>query len=1099
MVYGKVRGCAWCSGCKRDEDELEDDEQVEVVVHMNDRKANAPYNYPDNFIRTTQYTLLTFLPLGLLMQFRKVSNFYFLICMILALIPGVSPISPATAIAPLVFVIGVAMIKEAVEEFKRHRADRKANSILVDVLVNGKLEKVASRDLRAGDIVRVHNGEEVRADVFYLSSHTEEGQVFIDTCNLDGETSLKGRKSIEVTRSLCSPEGLNAAQITMYTVPPEPGLLAWTGRIEIDGKDYAVDINQFLYRGCILRKTDWLWGFVIYAGVDTKMFRNLRKRPPKSSDLDLKLNILIIIVFVLQNVFLFLLCSLSVWWNGRHKNHWYIRWYLESHGKAAQWFLSYLTYFVLLSYLIPISLFVTIELCKVIQAYWIRRDNKMMEIVNGRWRRCKPNTSNLNEQLAMVRYIFTDKTGTLTENAMKFKMGDIKGHLIYNENHSFSLELLQRQGVIRTAAEEYFLALAICHTIQPFPDANAPLGVVYEGGSPDEVALVTTAAEHGFRLLERNSRCLTVEVEGERRVYDILATLEFTPERKMMSIIVQERNTERIILFTKGADSSVGSRTADEEDVQEYMQILSQSLLDMAEHGLRTLLIATRDLTSEMFSEWNTRFLAAGKVLVRRNEAVDRLCGEIEQELRLLGATAIEDKLQEEVPETVSFFREAGVMMWMLTGDKRETAVTIAATSSLLDPRRDYVVHVDLGSLDPKDPEAIEKIGADLHQVELHLESGRREGVRCTLVIDGTSLGVVMEHYFELFVRLSKCVSSAVCCRLTPLQKAEIVRMFQKSTGFTALAIGDGANDVSMIQEARLGIGIIGLEGAQAALAADYAIPRFRDLLRLCAVHGRYSLVRNASCIVVSFYKNFTLSFMQLIFAFYCGFSGLTFFDGWFLTFYNVMMTSIPPFFMGIFERDLPSEVLTHRPDLFTPLSHGLYFSCVVFLRWFLEAAFHACVIFYVIYPTMVNGDYNRQDDIYGIMVGSMSLFVLVSVVLGRFALQIRYWQLLQVLGITLSVIVVFAFFTIYSAFTRIGDLSTYWQSYVLMSGAKFWLYQLLLFGSLIFIIDLTVLCFQKNLWPTPRDLAEREHLMLLESRRRKREPADQISNLGVV
>ncbi|RNF12542.1 phospholipid-transporting ATPase 1-like protein [Trypanosoma rangeli] len=1077
--------CAWCCGCKREE-EVEE-QQTEVIVHMNDREANAPYNYPDNFVKTTKYTLWTFLPLELLMQFRRISNFYFLICMVLALIPGVSPVSPATAVAPLVFVVGVAMTKEGVEEFRRHRADSKANSVEVEVLVNGEVVKVPSRQLHVGDVVRVYSGEELHADIFFLSSHSEKGQVFIDTCNLDGETSLKSRKSIEVTRSLCSPETLEAARLTLHTIPPDPGLLLWSGWIDLNGDTCAADLNQFLYRGSVLRKAHWLWGFVIYAGSDTKMFRNLRKRTSKSSDLDLKLNILIAIVFLLQNFFLVLLCSLSVWWNNKHHKHWYIRWYLEQHGAASQWFLNYLTYFVLLSYLIPISLFVTIEVCKVIQVYWMQRDSKMVELVNGCLRRCKSNTSNLNEQLAMVRYIFTDKTGTLTENAMRFKMGDIMGNTIRGEDIEGSLELLNKQSSTRAAAEEYFLALALCHTIQPFPDTHSPFGVVYEGSSPDEVALVTAAAEHGFCLRERTSSSLTVRVEKKTIVYEILATLDFTPERKMMSIVLRERNKERIMLFAKGADSSINFRTMDNADIEEYKRSLSLTLSDMAKYGLRTLLVATRDLTPKEFEEWNARFLDAGKVLVRRSEAVDKVCGEIEQNLRLLGATGIEDKLQEEVPETISFFLDAGVVVWMLTGDKRETAVTVAATASLCDPRNDYVLHVDVDSIDPKHLRAVEKVGSDLHEAELYLERGKEEGVRCTLVIDGISLNVVMEHYYILFLRLSMGLGSAVCCRLTPLQKAEIVRMFQKATGHTAMAIGDGANDVTMLQEARLGIGIIGLEGAQATLAADYVIPRFRNLRRLCAVHGRYSLLRNASCIVVSFYKNFALAFMQFIFSFYCGFSGLTLFDGWLLTFYNIMMTSIPPFFMGIFDKDISPAVLSCRPDLFAPLSRGLYFNLIVMLRWVFESAFHACAIFYVLYPTMMGLDFSRHSDISGSMGGTMSLFMLVSVVLGRLALQVRYWQPLQGVGFVFSAVVVVCFLFAYSSFAHVGESSLYWQVYVLMAGVKFWLYLLLLLGSLIFIIDLSMLYFQKKLRPTPRDVAERERFKLLRERRKKR------------
>ncbi|KEG15008.1 phospholipid-transporting ATPase 1-like protein [Trypanosoma grayi] len=1085
----RIHGCNWCFCCGHDGDE--NDEHAEVIVHMNDPHANAPFDYPDNFIKTSDYTIVTFLPLALLMQFRKVSNFYFLVCMVLSLIPGVSPISPATAIAPLVFVVAVALVKEGAEEYKRHRADNRANSIEVEAFVNGEMVRIASRHLRAGDVVRVHNGEEVRADIFLLSSSTEEGQVFIDTCNLDGEASLKSRKAMEMTWPLCSTEAVQTARLTMHTTPPDPGLLSWNGRIDFNGEEYAVDLNQFLYRGCVVRKTDWLWGFVIYAGRDTKMFRNLKKRPPKSSDLDHKLNTLIIVVFLMQNAFLIVLCSLAVWWSNHHKDHWYMRWFLEQNSETVLWFRRYVTYFILLSYFIPISLFVTIEVCKVIQVHWMRRDTKMMELVNGRWRRCVPNTSNLNEQLAMVRFIFTDKTGTLTENVMKFKTGDIKGHTICCDSWAASLELLDHKSPTRAAAEEYFLALSICHTVQPFNDDSNPLGIVYEGSSPDEVALVTTAAEHGFRLVERTSRSMTVEVEEQNRVFDILATLEFTPDRKMMSIIVQERNTPRIILFTKGADSSLRQQLSNDSEVQEYMIGLDSTLTEMGESGLRTLLVGARDLTQEEFKVWHARFIAAGKTLVRRSEVVDKVCIEIERELRLVGATAIEDKLQDDVPETVSFFLNAGVVIWMLTGDKRETALTIAATTMLCDPRRDFVLHIDIGSLDPKDEAAVQKVGADLRQVELHVERGREEGVRCTIVIDGLALGVAMTHHFKQFLRLSQEVNSAVCCRLTPLQKANIVRMFQKSTGLTAIAIGDGANDVSMIQEGRVGIGIVGLEGTQAVLAADYAIPRFKNLRYLCAVHGRYSLVRNASCIVVSFYKNITLSFIQVVFAFYCGFSGLTLFDGWLLTFYNTVLTSIPPFFMGIFDKDLCAEVLVSRPDLFVPLSRGLYFDHVVLLQWLAESIFHALVIFYVMYPTAVKLDYDGTRNIGGDMVGTMMLFSLVCVVLSRFGLQVRYWRWMQYVGIGLSALFLVCLLLTYSAIQHVGNATLYWHIYVLMTGAKFWLYVLLLLGGLILVVDLPVLHFQKRLKPTPRDIAEQEHERALKESGMRKEPVE--------
>ncbi|KAH8611427.1 putative Cation transport ATPase (P type) Phospholipid translocating P type ATPase C terminal [Trypanosoma vivax] len=709
----------------------------------------------------------------------------------------------------------------------------------------------------------------------------------------------------------------------------------------------------------------------------------------------------------------------------------------------------------------------------------MHRDSDMMELVNGVLRNCRPNTSNLNEQLAMVRYIFTDKTGTLTENVMNFKRGDIRGHVVTDDDWKKSAELLNPNHPCRDAAVEYFLALSLCHTVQPVTDSNTS-EIVYEGSSPDELALVKTAARHGFRLIDRTSKTITVDEEGLICVYDILATLEFTSERKMMSIVVRRQSGDEIILYTKGADGSIFAQASENSTVQNYALRLKGTLAEMGDYGLRTLLVARRSITQCEFTEWQSQFAQASKLITNRTSAVDKVCLELERKLWLLGATAIEDKLQDKVPETISFFLNAGVVIWMLTGDKRETAVTIGATASLCDPRKDYIVHIDIGSLSPRDPAAAEKVAADIRQVELAVARARETNSHCSFVIDGLALGVAMEKYFDTFLRVSQCVNSAICCRLTPLQKANIVRMFQKSTGHTAIAIGDGANDVSMIQEGRVGVGIIGLEGSQAALSADYAIPRFKNLRRLCAVHGRYSVVRNASCIVVSFYKNATLSIIQILFSIYCGFSGETLFDGWLLTFFNIILTSLPPFLMGIFDEDLPEGVLERSPKLFAPLSRGLYFNMFVVVRWLFEATFHGVALFYVVFPTLKQRDWNRDHNASGSMIGTVELIILVCVVFARIALQIKCWRVVHILGLLLSMVVTITLLLVYSALLHVGDSSIYWQMYLVVVSPKFWLYLVLSVGTLIVVIDLSILHFQKHFWPTMRDLAENEELRML-------------------
>lgn len=1062
-------------------------ERTSVVVVANDHAANAHEKYPDNFIKTSQYNVFTFLPLNLFFQFKKVSNFYFLVNMIFALIPGVSPINPATAVLPLVFVVGVALIKDGYEDYLRHKADNEANSIEAHVIrktdSGWELKDVQSKDVQVGDIIKINLGEEIRADVILFSSSIAEGQAFIDTCNLDGETNLKNRKGIEKTWDFNSVESITKHKIILSTSPASPALLSWTGVLTIDGHEESVGLDQFLYRSAVLRNTDWVWGMVAFAGVDTKMFRNLAQKPPKSSNLDRKLNLLIVAVFLFQQILLIIMASLAVAYQVNNQDkHWYIEYNLKDQTGITLWGYRYLSYFILMSYLIPISLFVTIELCKVAQSQLMKWDVEMYEFMNGKWHGCNPNTSNLNEELSRIKFIFSDKTGTLTENVMVYKQGDFLG----NEIHSDDLEtskayITSSDEFTRNAADDYFRVLAICHTIQPFPDPESETGLKYEGASPDEVALVQTAEAHEYVLKSRSTRTMAVAIPGKGEIkFEIMATLEFTPDRKMMSIIVKDPTTGQMHLYTKGADSFVMPHLANDAHNNKYLPAVKESLKDMAASGLRTLLVCKKEVSNAEFEKWFARFIEAGKTLTNRSEAVDKVCLEMEHDMTLVGATAIEDRLQDQVPDTLRFFLDAGVIVWMLTGDKRETAVTIAATSSLTDPQNDYVEHIDIGDLSSDSPEAAAKVKTQLEVVNTCIKKGDK---KVTFVVDGPALMVCMKpEQKDEFIRLSQLVNSAVCCRLTPLQKASVVNMFQVTTGLTALAIGDGANDVSMIQEGKVGIGIVGLEGAQAALAADYAIPRFKHLKRLCCVHGRYALVRNAICILVSFYKNIMLSLTQFYFAFWAGFSAMTLINGWLLTFYNLAFTSLPPLFLGIFEKDLEEDAVMSNAKLYPPLADGAYFDTFTIVRWFIEAILHSIFIYFILFQWGLQLDLQEKHNMDIAMFGTVMCSCLIFLSLAKMALHVRYWVIQTFIVIFGSAVFFALFLFLYSGITSLfGDTSFYWSIFDLMADPKFWFFNILIVAGAIITVDMSIIFIQKHRFPTLRDEAQMKHSQMVE------------------
>eukprot|EP00760_Papus_ankaliazontas_P008920 PhM_4_TR13946/c0_g1_i5/m.5254 len=643
-------------------------EPASLQVHLNDAEKNAAFHYPDNFIRTSKYTLFTFLPLNLYEQFRKASNAYFFLAMCISLIPGASAINPLTAVMPLLFVLAVSAGKDGYEDFKRHRNDERANRTMCTVVRGGIPYPVPSKDVHVGDVLYIENGEEIRADCILLSSSLPEGIAYIDTAQLDGETNVKSRKAQDESTyaRFLSPDAFKVAELNIIQGLPHESLVQWQGVQHCEGTTVPLGIDQFLYRGAFIRNTEWVYGVVVYAGIHTKMMMNLKQKPPKFSYMDQRLNYFILVVIGLKHILLFFLCAMSVYWNDHSDNQyaWYLGDFIDfAHGVALFWW-SYLSYFILLSYMIPISLFVSLELCKAMQVQLMSWDLAMVHITqNGIVQTCRPKTSNLNEQLSQVQYVFTDKTGTLTENIMNYVKGTVMTVNHDDVEHRGGLrallpetaeekawlggrtEFTEREHVMR-----YLSTMALCHNVVPFPHPHSEHGYTFEGQSPDEIALVNAAARNGVKLIARTSQKITIDIAGTEIVYGILAELDFTAERKMMSMVLATPD-DHILVLTKGADSSVLPRIVQEPETHECLEKVERVLIEHASQGLRTLVLGYRYLTLEAFQAWKAGFDDANCDMGDRKGRVHEACLELEQSLHLVGTTAIEDKLQDGVPE----------------------------------------------------------------------------------------------------------------------------------------------------------------------------------------------------------------------------------------------------------------------------------------------------------------------------------------------------------------------------------------------------------------------------------------------------------------
>lgn len=557
---------------------------------------------------------------------------------------------------------------------KRHRADDETNNREIEKLQNGLWTNVKWRNLAVGDIVKVQNNNFFPADLILLSSSEPQGISFIETSNLDGETNLKIRQGLPDTSKIVEAKDLNQLQGTIESEPPNRHLYEFNGNFkELNRQVQALGPDQVLLRGAMLRNTSWIFGMVIYTGHDTKLMRNSTSAPLKRSTVDKMTNTQILMLFFI----LIVLCLTSAIFNEIWTlNYFTDHWYLGTKNWTKNFAYNLLTFIILYNNLIPISLQVTLELVRFIQAIFINLDIEMYHEESNTPAMAR--TSNLNEELGMVKYVFSDKTGTLTRNVMEFKKCSIAGQIYSLDNQaeetgeisSTSFTTTDGPGPSRLSqqilgentdsdiARNFMTLMAICHTV--IPENGSPTShdsvdnessinvinedIIYHAASPDERALVYGAKKFGFIFHTRTPSYVEMDALGNTERYDILNVLEFTSTRKRMSIIARNSRGE-IKLYCKGADTVIFERLA--PDGQEFKDITLRHLEEFASEGLRTLCLAVADIDPEVYEHWKDTYHKASTAIQNRERKVEDAASLIEINLKLLGATAIEDKLQE--------------------------------------------------------------------------------------------------------------------------------------------------------------------------------------------------------------------------------------------------------------------------------------------------------------------------------------------------------------------------------------------------------------------------------------------------------------------
>lgn len=1050
--------------------------------------------YCDNTVTNSKYTLLTFLPLNLFEQFHRPINLYFLIVALLQFIPSIAPVSPLSTVGPLLLAFSITAAKEGYDDYQRHKQDEQDNNRQYR-RVNKEtrsVEDVRCADIAVGDLLVLSQYDMLPCDCVVLASSLADGTVYVSTENLDGENDAKEKIALlaELWKKNEHIEGSSAhgidielssainfvmaLNLSIDSEGPNRNLYDYNGTLSIGPTDkIGASVDNFLPATSVVRNTLFAVAVCIFSGNETKVGMTKQFPPVKWARLDQRSATFAKYVFLLQFLLVVTfgaLGSLTTWKTA--PSHWYLHYNDDMPSVFFMVVVLPLRFFLMATLMVPISFKVTVDVSKAYISKIIQWDLEMYE--PSRKTFASVNNSALAEDLGQIEYVLSDKTGTLTENKMKFRsMMSSEGHCYSVDDNTLAAACTASET--KDDTRRLLQCLLMCNSVEKaqtaVTDRDSSAAVAHEDGwtspSPDEVAIVNGAIMAGAQLLSRSRTSITIMLNDLQESFEILYTVKFTSSRGRMSVVLRCPDG-RHLLLVKGADERVlplcTSGAFDQVMVQHHLR-------EFACKGLRTLVFAYKILDDVECRRWlqSVREAEAVTDQGKKQSQLAELFDSIDTNIRFVGATAVEDALQPLVKETITQLRQANIKVWMLTGDKLETARQIACTTGLI-TRRDVVVDLvppqGLSELDQmrhlqrticearnakctpatvwgdvSSSTGIDDISREFTRPDelstLFVDSVVKAGAhrltsrdgstksmkseetlgllqsdegdspsadsggqpKCVVVTGGTLHMLQKEDYADVFSEFKSFLieaSTVVCCRTTPNQKALIVSIV-KATNRMTLAVGDGGNDVAMIQEAHVGVGIEGVEGRQAAKAADFSVARFHFLARLLLVHGHTAFQRTSYIVQLSFYKSMMIAWVQLLFNIYTLYSGISFWNSFALTMWNGLYT-IPSTFLYVTDVQLQPNILLSIPSLFQLSQKARYFNGTTFLVFVLRGVAQGTLIFYLattcLGPLAPLGS-GRTTDMQSQFVpayGSALLVVLLTVVLESHSVISLQW-----------------------------------------------------------------------------------------------------------
>ena len=757
----------------------------------------------------------------------------------------------------------------------------------------------------------------------------------------------------------------------------------FSGRLDVREKKEKEGLNleNTLWANTVLTSGK-IYALILYTGKETRMSLNSEVPRTKIGKLDKELNFLSKLLFIFMVVISIILVIFSA-----------------GNLDLSRIFIQFFRYLILLSSIIPISMRVNLDFAKIFYCYKINKDKDIAGSI--------ARNSVIPEELGRVEFLLTDKTGTLTQNDMIFKRISLENmkyshedietitknliksckfqnHNNQSENDDLLLQPLSHKNKENAALDSkssrgsdnsfnfdkknpkkdknlallYMVkAMALCHNVTPIYEENEEVEAnildigkqneiqipiadanyfptpklkkkSFQASSPDEVSLVQTSEKMGFDLSDRTQNKIKINnPAGYEENYEILANFPFSSDTKRMGILLKNLETNNIIFYLKGADVVMKNLIPEVK-----RGFLMDECDNLAKEGLRTLVLTHKKLTQEQYESWKNDYDMAQTTLNNREAVIRKVIDQLEQNMDFLGITGVEDKLQEDVCATLENLRSAGIHIWMLTGDKMETAQCVAISAGLRSIQQEVFII--------KEQESEET----LKNLLIQYEENWKNNNNIVIVIDGISLKAAFDYDPKRFFEVSSKAPAVICCRCSPTQKSLITEGIKTYCNKQTAAVGDGGNDVGMIQKAHVGIGIKGKEGMQAALASDFSIEKFKYLNKLLLWHGRLSYKRSANLSQFVIHRGLIISIIQAVFMSLFYFVPISIYSGMLLLGYSTAFTILPVFSL-IFDQDIDVSNALKYPPLYKTLQKGRELNCKTFMIWLWASIFQVKTI----------------------------------------------------------------------------------------------------------------------------------------------------------